>query len=166
MPKQSAGVPSQVKPIFDEIVQLIDSACRQCLDEECAGAAALLVAALARKRPSPLLKGKRNVWAAGVIFTIARVNFLFDPSVQPSCRPADLAAACGVSQSSASAKARDIERLFGIGPFDRKWTLASKLDDNTMAWLIMIDGLIVDVRTEPRDIQEEAFRLGLIPYLP
>ena len=166
MPRQSVGVPSQARTVFDEIVQLINSVCEQYLDEECASVAALLAAALGRKRPSPLLKGKRNNWAAGVIFTIARVNFLFDPSVQPNCRAGDLAAACGVSQSSAATKARDIEMLFGIEPLDPRWTLPSKLGDNTMAWLIEIDGLIVDVRTEPREIQEEAFRLGLIPYLP
>ena len=35
-----------------------------------------------------------------------------------------------------------------------------------MAWMIMVDGLIVDARHVPRQIQEEAYRKGLIPYIP
>jgi hypothetical protein len=38
--------------------------------------------------------------------------------------------------------------------------------DNPVAWLIQVNGLIVDAQHMLRDIQEEAFRLGLIPYLP
>ena len=53
-----------------------------------------------------------------------------------------------------------------MGPMDPKWTLPSRLADNPMAWLIQVNGLIVDARQAPRDIQEEAFRRGLIPYLP
>jgi hypothetical protein len=32
--------------------------------------------------------------------------------------------------------------------------------------MIQVNGLIADVRRLPRPIQEEAFRKGLIPYIP
>ena len=35
-----------------------------------------------------------------------------------------------------------------------------------MAWMIEVNGLIMDARRLPREIQEEAFRKGLIPYIP
>jgi hypothetical protein len=35
-----------------------------------------------------------------------------------------------------------------------------------MAWMIMVNGLIVDARSLPRLIQEEAYAKGLIPYIP
>ena len=35
-----------------------------------------------------------------------------------------------------------------------------------MAWMIQINGLIVDARHLTRDFQEEALRKGLIPYIP
>jgi hypothetical protein len=47
-----------------------------------------------------------------------------------------------------------------------QWTRPSRLADNPMAWFIQVNGLIVDARRAPREIQEEAFRQGLIPYLP
>lgn len=46
------------------------------------------------------------------------------------------------------------------------WSLPSRLDENPLAWLIQADGFLVDARYAPRKIQEEAFRLGLIPYAP
>jgi hypothetical protein len=35
-----------------------------------------------------------------------------------------------------------------------------------MAWMIMVDGFMMDARTAPREIQKEAYRKGLIPYIP
>ena len=35
-----------------------------------------------------------------------------------------------------------------------------------MAWMIQVNGLIVDARYVSREVQEEAFRRGMIPYLP
>lgn len=160
------AVPEALKPRFGEITERIAAATALCLNEECADVARELASALARKRPSPLLKGRATTWAAGILFTVARVNFLFDPKEQPHCKSSDLAAACGASDSAAAAKARDIERLFDIVPLDPAWTLPSRLADNPLAWLLEIDGLLVDARQLPRVVQEEAVRLGLIPYLP
>jgi hypothetical protein len=44
--------------------------------------------------------------------------------------------------------------------------LPSKLDRNPLAWMIMVNGFIVDARSMPREVQEIAYRKGLIPYLP
>jgi len=40
------------------------------------------------------------------------------------------------------------------------------MDDNIMAWMIMVDGFIVDARSLPRKIQEIAYEKGMIPYIP
>jgi hypothetical protein len=50
--------------------------------------------------------------------------------------------------------------------FDPNWTLPSKVDENPLIWMIQVNGLIVDARHEPREIQVEAFLKGLIPYIP
>jgi hypothetical protein len=34
------------------------------------------------------------------------------------------------------------------------------------SWIVEVNGLPVDVRMMPREVQEEAYRLGLIPYMP
>ncbi len=78
----------------------------------------------------------------------------------------ELCALWGVSKSTAGAKARLIQDSLHSGPFDPRWCLPSKLADNPLAWMITINGLIVDARHAPREIQEEAVRRGLIPYVP
>ena len=35
-----------------------------------------------------------------------------------------------------------------------------------MAWMLEVNGLIVDARQMPREFQEAAYRAGLIPYVP
>ena len=78
----------------------------------------------------------------------------------------ELCALFGVSQSAGSAKARDIMRLLRIVQLDPRWCLPSKLADNPLVWMIEVNGLVVDVRVMQRDLQQEAHRLGLIPFVP
>src|SRR5712692_10659361 len=56
--------------------------------------------------------------------------------------------------------------VLGMYQMDPNWTLPSKIDDNLLAWMIQVNGLVIDARHAPRAIQEEAFRKGLIPYIP
>jgi hypothetical protein len=35
-----------------------------------------------------------------------------------------------------------------------------------MVWMIQVNGFMVDARSLEREIQEEALRKGLIPYIP
>ena len=159
-------VPDAVRPRFDAIVGLIDSVCLEHLTEEYAAVGRELAAALARKRPSPLVQGRAPTWACGITYTLGTVNFLFDPTQTPHISGRNLCTLFGVSQSAGSAKARDIMRLMRIAPFDPQWCLPSRVADNPLVWMIEVDGLVVDVRMMPREIQEEAHRLGLIPFVP
>jgi hypothetical protein len=56
--------------------------------------------------------------------------------------------------------------MLGIHHLDPKWTLPSRLADNPLVWMLEIDGLLVDIRSTPRAVQEMAFYKGLIPYIP
>ena len=40
------------------------------------------------------------------------------------------------------------------------------MDDNSMVWMLEVNGFIVDIRNAPRELQEVAFQKGLIPYIP
>lgn len=159
-------IPAVTQAYYDQIVAITDAVCREHLDEEYAGMCRKLAGALARKRPSPIVRGKPEIWAAGVLHAIGMVNFLFDPSQTPHVRSEELSAFCKVTPSSMSGKSRLIREMFDMLPLDPKWCLPSRIDSNPMAWFIMVNGYLVDARTAPREIQEEAFRRGMIPYLP
>ncbi len=84
----------------------------------------------------------------------------------PHMRADELCRKMGVSQGTASAKSTQIMNLFDIFQMHPDWTLPSQIDENPMAWMIMVNGPIVDARHMPREIQEVAYRKGLIPYIP
>lgn len=79
---------------------------------------------------------------------------------------AELCAAFGVSQSAGAAKAKAVRDALAMGQMDPRWYRPSKMEDNASAWMIMVNGLSVDARHLPRDLQEAAYAKGLIPYLP
>ena len=56
--------------------------------------------------------------------------------------------------------------MFDMLQMDPRWTLPSLMDQNPLAWMISVNGLMLDARHVPRHIQEEAFKKGLIPYIP
>jgi hypothetical protein len=167
MPAQhSETVPTVMQSAYAAILALIDPFCQQYLTDEYATLCQRLAAALARKRPSPLSRGKPEIWACAIVYALGQVNFLFDKSQTPHMRTGELCAAFGVSQSSSSNKARVIRETFGMGYFEPHWCLHSLIDQNPLVWMLEVNGLLLDVRTMSRDVQEMAYQKGLIPYIP
>lgn len=164
--KKSENVPKAMQVKFDSIVAITDEFANQHLNDEYAQFIRYAVAALCRKRPSPLAKGRDKTWACGITHAIGMVNFLFDSSQDPHISAKELYKAFGVSSSTGQAKSKLVRDILNTHQMDPDWCLSSKLDDNLMAWMISVNGFMVDARSMPRYIQEEAFAKGLIPYLP
>ena len=162
----SLSVPANMKFIYDEIVQLTHEYCAQKLNEEYTPLCHQVLATLCRKRPSPLTRGSFESWACGIIYAIGSANFLFDKASLPYATGQDLADAFGISKSTAAAKGKQIRDWLNISYFNPQWILPSKLSDNPLTWIIFFEGLPVDARHLPRDIQEIAYKKGLIPFLP
>lgn len=163
---KSENVPEKMKPIYEAIIALTDEVCKKHLNEEYALLARQATAALARKRLSPLLQGRANSWACGIVYALGFVNFLFDKSQEPYINATDLCKAFGLSASTGAAKSKVVRDTLGMSQLDPNWCLPSKLENNPRAWFIMLNGFIVDARSLPHEIQEEAHRKGLIPYVP
>jgi hypothetical protein len=168
MPKKTKNlsIPEAMQARYIEITALTDALCHEKLNEEYAQLCREMTATLARKRPSPLVGGHANSWACAIAYTIGSVNFLFDKSQTPYLRADELCAWFGLSKSTGGNKSSQIKQLLKIGLMDMRWTLPSLMDDNPMAWMVMVNGLIVDARQLPLPLQEEAYRKGLIPYIP
>ena len=157
---------AEAKAIAAELVKMTDAFCRKFLNEEYTELCRKLAAALARKRPSPLLRGRLETWASGVVRTIGWANFLHDPSQTPHLKLYSIDEAFGIAESTGAAKLKTIRTMFRIHQFDPKWTLPSKMDENPMVWMLEVNGFLMDIRYAPRELQEMAFEKGLIPYIP
>ena len=164
--KKSEKVPKKMREKFDAIVTLTDAVCEEHLNEEYAQLARQATAALCRKRLSPLLSGRVSSWACGIVYALGFVNFLFDKSQHPHVSAAELCAAFGVAKGTGAAKSKTVRETLGMAQMDPNWYLPSQMDDNIVAWMIMVNGLIVDARRLPLEIQEIAYEKGLIPYVP
>src|SRR6516225_9418178 len=148
------------------VIGLIDQFCKEHLNEEYAVLCRKLAEKLGRKRPSPLLHGSPNAWASGIVRAVGGVNFLHDKSQTPYMRATDIDHYLGTSPSSGAAKLAAIRKMFKLYQLDPNWTLPSRLEDNPLVWMLNVNGLMMDVRQAPREVQEIAFQKGLIPYIP
>jgi hypothetical protein len=163
---KSEHVPTAMQATYESIVRLTDEVARQHLNAEYAQLLRYATAALCRKRPSPVTKGHLNTWACGIAYAIGAVNFLFDKSQTPHMSAAELCHAFGVSPSAGSAKAQVVKAALGLFQLHPEWCLPSKLKSNPLVWMLSVNGLMVDIRSMPREVQEIAYRKGLIPYIP
>ena len=159
-------VPKAVRPVVDEIVAITDSVCLAVLDEEYADLARRAVAKLARKRPSPLTARPPGDVGGGVVYALGQANFVFDPASEPYVTADELSEAFGVAKSTMGSKARQVRDLLRISPFSPEFERADVAAQNPLMWIIEVDGLAVDVRHVPLDIQVAAFGRGFIPYVP
>jgi len=151
---------------YEAVTGITDQFCRRHLNDEYADLSRKMAAALSRKRSSLLESGRARSWAAGIVYALGRVNFLSDASREPHMTMGELCERIGVSQSNASAKSREIWKGLDLMQLHPDWCLPSMMEENPLAWIVEVNGLPVDVRAMPREIQEEAYRLGLISYLP
>lgn len=158
-------IPNAMRDRAEAITQITDVACREHLDDEYGGIARRLVARLARKRPSPLARGDVRIWAAGILYAVGQVNFLFDRSQTPHLTAKQLAERLGVVQTTMANKAGLINRTLDLGIFEPELTRVAMLEQHPIAWIVEVDGFLVDARTLPDDLQDEARRRGLIPDL-
>ena len=159
-------ISAQMRPVYEEIARMIEEYCEKYLNEEYLELCLRLLEKLCRKRPSPLLKGRRNTWAAGIVYAIAANNFIFDKSMPIHLTADELSRPFGIAPSTAGNKAAEIRKLVRMSPWDTEWLLKELVEDNPAIWMLSVDGFIVDARDLPLEFQQEAARRGLIPYVP
>ena len=162
----SQQVPKDMQARVDDITQWTDGFSQAYLNDEYASLCRQLTATLCRKRLSPLSQGKTATWACGIIHALGTVNFLFDASQTPHVPVSQIASYFVLSSRTMQAKSKQIRDLLDMYQFDPQWTLPSMVDQNPLIWMLEVNGFIIDVHHAPREIQEEAFRKGLIPYIP
>ncbi len=159
-------IPKAMAEKFAAITTLTDAFCDEKLNDEYREMIHKVVGALARKRPSPLLRGTEKVWAAAAVHAVGRINFLDDPSQTPHRKPRVIYDFFGIAESTGQNKSREIRETLGMGSFSPDWTLPSRLTKNPLMWMLKVNGLLVDIRRAPLELQRMAFEKGLIPFIP
>ena len=78
----------------------------------------------------------------------------------------EVCAGFGVGQGTASAKGRIIYDALHLSRMDPEWMLKSLAARNPFIWMVEVNGLLVDLRDLPRELQVAAYEHGMIPYIP
>ena len=148
------------------IMGLCDEFCDQRLNAEYKGLCRKLAVAICQAE-LPILRSKREIWAAAVVHTVGWVNFLSDPAQQPCMKPEEIAKGFGVSMALMAAKSKLVRGKLDLAPMHPEFCLPSRLADNPLVWMLEIEnGVVFDVRMAPREVQQRAFDAGLIPFIP
>lgn len=155
----------ELQPALEEIVDLTDEFCREHLNEEYRRLCTEMAIELAELE-APINKGRPASWASGIVHALGFVNFLHDSSQSPHMTSPEIAKGFGISQGTMQSKSKIIRDELELMPFDPDWCLQALLEDNPLVWMLDIDGFVMDIRTAPREAQEQAYRQGLIPYIP
>ena len=158
-------VPKAYAARFTDLVGLTDAFCDAHLNAEYKGLCREMAVAVCQKG-SPVLRGKAEGWAAGIVYALGRVNFLDDPSQTPHMKSTEIAEGFGISMATMQAKAKVIRDGLDLMPFHPDWSLPSRMDDNPLVWMLTVNGFLIDIRMAPREAQVVAYEKGLIPYIP
>lgn len=77
---RSNSIPKGMLATYERIAGLTDDVCDRQLNSEYRDLAHAMTGAPCRKRPSPLSSGQPRTWVGGIVYVLARVNFLGDRS--------------------------------------------------------------------------------------
>lgn len=115
-------IPTALRDRVATIVDICDVACDRTLDPEYQELARRLVARLARKRPSPLARGRPEIWAGAVLYALGQVNYLFSKQATIHRTGDELADAVGAKAKTIAAKATAVRDAVDLREFDPEFT--------------------------------------------
>ena len=163
---EAVEVSKEFRDEYLEIVALTDPFCDEHLNREYRELCRQMAAVICQSG-SPVKRGKRASWACGIVYAVGRVNFLTDPNQQPHLRSEQIAEGFGVSTATMQAKWRVIREGLQLTQLDLDFCLPDRLHDNPLVWMFETNnGMMLDIRMAPRDVQQSAYDDGLIPYIP
>jgi len=143
----------EIKEREEQLLAMARDFCAQNLDNDYLLLCEKLIKKLGRKRDVPFQRGKPEIWAAAVVYALGSINFLFDKSFEPYMTADQICEYFGTKNSSVASKAREIKDMLKMGHFDPEFSTQKMAESNPLHEMIVVDGLIVPLKSLPQDIQ-------------
>ena len=144
----------QIEERKQKLIEMTTGFCDAHLDEDYGRLCGKLIGKMARKRNVPFLTGRMEIWAAAVIYAIGQINFLFDQRFEPYVSAQEISNYFGTSKSTVSQKAKLIRDMFKMRYWDREFSTTEMREDNPLSDMVMVNGLMVSLRSLPSELQE------------
>ena len=133
---------AELKDRENRIAEMVTTFCQTHIDKEYATLCEKMVRKLGRKRTNPLERGRIEIWAAAIVYTVATMNFLFDKSFEPYIPSSTIHDYFGTKQSSVTQKAAQIRKMLKLRPFwDKDFSTNYMLENNPLNNMSMLNGL-------------------------
>lgn len=145
----------ELKLKTEELISLTSSFCKEKLNDEYEQLCTKMIQKLSRKRVCPFERGKLEIWAASVIYTIGNINFLFDKSFEPYIKSEEIHNFFGTKSSTVGAKSKLIRDLLKLDPhFDKDFSTSFMSEQNPLNRVVEIDGFFYPIDSLPEEFQE------------
>ena len=105
-----------------QIKDLLDGYCSEYLDIDVKSYVFRLFETIVQNPLMDINRGNTQIWAASIVYVIARLNFLFDKESEDYISFDDLCNYFDVKKSTIGNKATQIEKKYGIMFADKKYT--------------------------------------------
>lgn len=145
----------EIKEREKKLLDMTGIFCSQKLDDDYFQLSEKLIKKMCRKRDVPFKRGKLEIWAAAVIYTIGSINFLFDKSFEPYMAAQQISDYFGTKNSTVSNKARQIREMCNLTMFDNEFATEHMNKTNPFNDIVVVDGLIVPLSSIPESLQEQ-----------
>jgi hypothetical protein len=124
-----------------EIAELVGSFCKQYFTEELTACALRLCDKLGRIRKLDITRGKKEIWAASIVYVIARVNFLFDNANSNFLTSDVICDFFDTKKTTTGNKATSIEKTLNIGIGDTNYCTTEIIE--SFSFVETSDGFIL-----------------------
>ena len=129
----------ELKAREDEIAKMVTDFCNGKINAEYATLCEKMVRKLGRKRTNPLERGRLEIWAASVVYTVATMNFLFDKSFEPYIPSSVIFDHFGTSSSTVAQKAAQIRTMLKLKQYwDPDFSTGHMLANNPLDLLRLL----------------------------
>ena len=131
-----------------EIKELVVPFCIEYLNEELKSYVLRLCDTLNRKRKISITSGKKEIWAAAIIYVIARLNFLFDSENELFLSSDTICNFFGTKKSTVGNKATQIEKACNLG-IGAEGFCSPEISDS-MTFVELPNGLVIPKSMLPK----------------
>lgn len=143
-----------IKQRTETLITMTGEFCDQFLDQEFKALCEKMIRKMARKKTVPFMSGKIEIWAAAIVYVLARINFAFDKSKQPYTTPDEVCRHFGTNKTTTSQKAKAIHDMFKLHYWDDEFSTKEMQDQNPFG--AFIDGFPVSIRSLPQEMRDVA----------
>ena len=131
-----------IQPRRQCLEKAIGDFCENYINDEYKNICHLVVEKMSRKRQVPYMTGRVEVWAAGIIHAIGRVNFLYHKKTSPYISMDQLAEYFNTSKRTVGPKAKIIINMFKMSYFDPVFSTRSIQEKSPSSEFIQIGNYI------------------------